>query len=174
MIALAEYARATGSEEMLERARQLYRLLLMYYRTPGLLPPKFMPQTIALKGHAMPMILLATSQVIRQADPDNPLYDDTISRSIEELFRDFVKPEKRCVLETVLTDGSILDNPMGRTVNPGHAIETSWFLMEEARRRNEHDLLAGALQILEWSLEIGWDEQYGGILYYVDCDGKPA
>jgi N-acylglucosamine 2-epimerase len=28
------------------------------------------------------------------------------------------------------------------------------------------------LQILEWSLEIGWDPQDGGILYFVDCDGK--
>jgi N-acylglucosamine 2-epimerase len=173
-IALAEYARATGAEEMLQRARDLYRLILMYYRTPGLLPPKFLPQTISLKGHAMPMILLATSQIMRQADPGDPLYDDTINRSIEEVLRDFLKPEKRCLLETVLSDGSILDNSMGRTVNPGHAIETSWFLMEEARLRHDSQLLQSALQILDWSLEIGWDHQYGGILYFVDCDGKPA
>ena len=171
-IALAEYAAATGSEAMLERARQLYRLLLMYYRTPGLLPPKYMPQTVTLKSHAMPMIMVATSQIMRQHDPGDRLYDDTIDREIETLFRDFLKPEKRCLLETVQGDGRIWDNPTGRTVNPGHAIETSWFLMEEARRRGDSQLLAGALQILEWSLEIGWDPQYGGILYFVDCDGK--
>ena len=83
-----------------------------------------------------------------------------------------MKPEKKCVLETVQGDGSIWDTPTGRTVNPGHAIETSWFLLEEARRRGDSQLLAGALQILEWSLEMGWDPQYGGILYFVDCDGK--
>ncbi|MBI4581231.1 MAG: AGE family epimerase/isomerase [Planctomycetes bacterium] len=174
-IALAEYARATGSEEMMERARRLYRLLLMYYRTPGLLPPKVLPQTRQLKGHAMPMILLATSQVIRKADPgDATLYDDTITRSMDEVFRDFVKPEKKCLLETVLADGSILDTPEGRTINPGHAIETSWFIMEEGRHRNDRKIVERACQILEWSLDIGWDTQHGGILYFVDCDGKQA
>ncbi len=174
VVALAEYARAAGSEEMLERARQLYRLLLKYHRTPGLLPPKVLPQTRVLKGHAMPMILLATSQVIRRADPNQPLYDETISQSMEEVFRDFVKPEKKCLLETVLADGSILDNPEGRTVNPGHAIETSWFMMEEGRHRGDKATIAKACQILEWSLDIGWDPRHGGILYYVDCDGHQA
>jgi N-acylglucosamine 2-epimerase len=172
-IALAEFAQATGSQEMLDRARKLYRLILMYYRTPGLLPLKVLPQTRVLKGHAMPMILLATSQVIRQVDPD-PLYDDTIERSYQEVFRDFLKPQKKCLLETVISDGSILDNPEGRTVNPGHAIETSWFIMAEGQHRKDRDLINRAAQILEWSLEIGWDKEYGGILYFVDCDGKQA
>jgi N-acylglucosamine 2-epimerase len=171
--ALAEYARATGSDEMLQRARSLYRLLLMYHQTPGLLPPKVLPQTRQLKGHAMPMILLATSQVIRLAD-DDPLYDRTIDLSLKEVFDDFLKPDKRCLLETVLADGGILDSPEGRTINPGHAIETSWFIMEEARRRGDSDLVDRACQILEWSLDIGWDSQHGGILYFVDCDGKQA
>lgn len=173
-IALAEYARATGSDATLERARELYNLILTYDRTPGLLPPKVIPQTRALKGHGMRMIMLATSQIFREADPDNPLYTDTIDRAMTEVFNDFVKPEKKCLLETVLAGGGILDTPEGRTVNPGHAIETSWFLMHEARHRGDSQILEKALQILEWSLEAGWDDEYGGILYYVDCDGKPA
>ncbi len=173
IIALAEFARASGSEEMLDRARQLYRLLLKYHSTPGLLPPKVLPQTRQLKSHAMPMILLATSQVIREVD-DDPLYDDTINRSIEEVLQDFVKSEKQCLLETVLADGSILDTPEGRTVNPGHAIETAWFIMREAQHRGDKSLVEKACQILEWSLEIGWDKEHGGILYFVDCDGKQA
>ena len=45
--------------------------------------------------------------------------------------------------------------------------------MEEGRRRGDRDLIAGAAQILEWSLERGWDPEYGGILYFVDVEGKP-
>ena len=172
-IALAEYARASGSQEMLDRAKSLYRLLLRYHRTPGLLAPKVLPQTRQLKGHAMPMILLATSQIMRQVD-DDPLYDDTIERSLREVLHDFVKPEKRCLLETVFADGQMLDTPEGRTVNPGHAIETSWFIMEEARGRSDRRLIEQAVQILQWSLEIGWDAQFGGLLYFVDCDGRQA
>ena len=173
VIALAEYARASGSQEMLQRARDLYKMVVRYSTTPGLLTPKVIGETRPLKGHAPVMILLATSQVLRKIDPD-PYYDDVISSSLEELFTSFVKPDKKCLLETVLADGSILDTPEGRTVNPGHAIESAWFVLEEARHRKDHDLLQRACQILEWSLEIGWDPVYGGILYFVDCDGKQA
>ena len=170
-IALAEYARATGSKEMLQRARDLFRLIIKYYTTPGLLPPKLNPETRRLKSHAMPMILLATSQVIRRVDPD-PYYDQIITNSMNEVFNDFMKPQKKCVLETVPVEGGILDNPEGRTVNPGHAIETAWFILEEARHRKDKALIEKACTILDWSLDGGWDPIHGGILYFVDCDGK--
>jgi N-acylglucosamine 2-epimerase len=173
VLALAEFARASGSEEILQRARELYRLILMYNRTPGLLPPKVIPQTRALRGYGMLMMLLGISQIMREADGDDPLYDDTITRALDELFRDFVRPEKRCVLETLLADGTMLDTPEGRMVNPGHAVLASNFIMEEARYRGDQSLVDRACQILEWSLDIGWDEEYGGIRYFVDCDGKP-
>ncbi len=143
----------------------------MAHRTSGLLPPKVITQTRPLKGHAMPMVLACVSQILREV-MDDPLYEDTITQSIDEILRDFVKPEKRCLLETVLADGSILDTPEGRTVNPGHAIETSWFMMEEARRRADSNLLSRACEILEWSLDAGWDAEHGGLLYFVDRDGK--
>lgn len=173
-IALAEFARATGEGCYLDHARALYRLVLKYHTTPGMLPPKVLPQTRRLKGHAMPMILLNISQVMREIDGAHAAeYDATIQRSIDEVLSDFVRPEKRCLLETVLADGTILDTPDGRTVNPGHAIETSWFLLHEARHRGgDRELIAQACQILEWSLAIGWDGEQGGILYFVDCDGK--
>ncbi|MFO7974241.1 MAG: AGE family epimerase/isomerase [Candidatus Hydrogenedentota bacterium] len=174
-IAFAEYARTVQSEDMLERAREIYRLILMYYRTPGLLPPKVLPSTRTMRGHGMNMILIATSQILRQADPKGrELYDDTINRSIDEIFNFFVKPEKKCLLEAVLSNGKILDTSEGRTVLPGHAIETSWFIMEEANERGDGALMQEAIRIMQWSLEKGWDSEHGGILYHVDCDGKPA
>ena len=171
-IALAELARATGSDEMLERARQLYRLIVECDSTPGRLPPKVMPETRALRGHAMPMVLLVTSQVMREIDPGDSLYDDIAARAIDDIFQYFVKPNKRCLLETVLADGSILDTPEGRTVNPGHAIESCWFMLAEAQHRGDQALIARACEVMEWSLGMGWDREYGGLLYFVDCDGK--
>ncbi|MBH06869.1 MAG: N-acylglucosamine 2-epimerase [Phycisphaeraceae bacterium] len=172
VVALAEYGRATGSDEMIQRANDLYRLIIKYHTTPGLLEPKIFTETRQLKGHAMPMILLAMSQVLREASGSDPFYEQVITSSMDEVFGEFLKPEKRCLLEAVQADGSILDTPEGRTVNPGHAIETSWFLMTEARHRNDMSIVPRACEILEWSLEIGWDSQHGGILYFVDCDGK--
>ncbi len=122
----------------------------------------------------MPMILLAMSQVMRGVDDDS-LYDDVIQQSLDEVLRDFLKPDKKCLLEVVYDDGRILDTPEGRTVNPGHGIETAWFMLEEARHRNnDRELIDHACQIIEWSMDIGWDKEHGGLLYFVDCDGKPA
>jgi len=173
-IALAELARATGSEEKLDRARQLYRLIVECDSTPGRLPPKVMPETRGLRGHALPMVLLATSQIMREADPGEPLYDDVATRAIDDIFNYFVKPEKRCLLETVLADGSILDTPEGRTVNPGHAIESCWFMLAEAQHRGDKELIGRACEVMEWSLRMGWDRRHGGLLYFVDCDGRQA
>jgi N-acylglucosamine 2-epimerase len=174
VIALAEFARAAGDEQALQQARDLYRLVLRYYKTPGLLEPKVIPATRQLKSHAMPMILLATTQVLRQAG-DDPLYQQVIDESLAEVFDHFVRPEFRVLLENVGPNGEFLDEPDGREVNPGHAIETAWFIMEESRyRKNDPALLARACEILDWSLEIGWDEQYGGILYFKDCKGYPS
>ena len=75
VIACTEYFKATGDERYLQRAIETYRLMLSYHRTPGALPPKVFPQTRRMKSHAMPMVLVATTQEIRQVHSD-PLYQE--------------------------------------------------------------------------------------------------
>ncbi len=174
VIALAEYARATGDQESLDKARSLFQLILRYHNTPGLLEPKGIPGTRQLKSHAMPMIMLATAQVLRRVD-DSPEYDAVIDQAIDEVLGDFVKPEFEVLLENVGPNGEFLDEPAGREVNPGHAIETAWFILEEARHRgNDATLVQKACQILDWSLAVGWDQEFGGIYYFRDCKGRPC
>jgi len=59
-------------------------------------------------------------------------------------------------------------------VNPGHSLEAAWFIAVEALRRNDKELLDKSLNIIDWSLEIGWDKEYGGLFSFVDIEGKPA
>jgi N-acylglucosamine 2-epimerase len=171
-IAFSEYARAANDAARLDRAKALYKLILMYYRNPELLPPKVYPQTRQAKSHAVPMILLATTQQLRK-NGDDPLYDEVIQGSLREIFDHFMHHDIEALLETVGPNGERLDGPEGRCLNPGHAIETSWFIMEEGRHGNGRGLIEKACTILDWSLEWGWDKEYGGILYYVDVEGKP-
>ena len=71
-------------------------------------------------------------------------------------------------------DGEFIDTCNGRVINPGHCIETAWFIMEEAKYRNwDKDLLQLALQILDWSWEWGWDKEFGGIINFKDCKNLP-
>lgn len=171
-MAFAEFAKATSSQMALEKAKTIYRLILDYYKNPSQLPPKIYPETRATKAHAIPMIILVTTQCLRIVD-DDPLYDEISELVVDEIFKDFVKEDERALFETVGINGERLDSPQGRCINPGHAIETSWLLMEEGRYQKDESLINKACQILEWSLNWGWDDKYGGILYFVDAESRP-
>lgn len=173
-IALAAYGRAAKEPRYVEQASQLLRRVLHYLETPGLLPAKTDPVVRPMKGLAVPMILIVTCQELREARADS-LCDLVINRCIDEIERDFLKPDFQCLLETVGPDGEFIDNFDGRLVNPGHAIEVGWFILHEARRRgNDARLVRLGRTIVDWSLKIGWDQQLGGILYYRDCKQLPC
>ena len=172
-IACAEFARASGREQAMDKAKVLYRLLVDLYRIPGRLEPKVIPETRTTMSHAVPMIMLATTQELRRFDND-PLYNEVIDEALHQILDWFVKPDEKALFEVVGRKGERLNSPQGRCVNPGHAIETSWFLMQEARDRHDDTLLRKALDILDWSLDWGWDREYGGLLSFVDVEGKPA
>jgi N-acylglucosamine 2-epimerase len=171
VIALAAYGKAADDDRSRQQALDLFRLMLHYQTTPGLLPPKVIESTRAAKGLAMPMILMVTAQELRKA-VDDPLTTEVIDRSIDEIERDFLKPEFRCVLETVGPAGEFYDTFEGRMVCPGHSIEAGWFILEEARLRgNDPRFMQLGRTILDWSFELGWDSEHGGILYYRDAKG---
>jgi len=173
-IAFAAYGRAARDASMSRRALDVFKLTLRYHREPGRLEPKVNPATRSMKGLAMPMILMATAQELRKTVPD-PLCDQVITESIEEIERDFVKPDLECVLETVGPAGEVYDTFEGRTVCPGHAIEAGWFILHEARHRgNDPRLIALGTRIIDWSLAFGWDERYGGLVYFRDARGLPS
>ena len=77
------------------------------------------------------------------------------------------------MLETVGPNGEFIDTINGRLINPGHCIETSWFLMDVAERRGDKERLKFALQVLDWSWDWGWDKEFGGIINFRDCKGYP-
>ena len=179
VIALAAYAKAAGDQQAAQQALDLYRLMIRYHTTPGLLPPKVIPETRRAKGLVMPMILIATAQVLRQVtdvglEEAGAICDEWIERSVDEIERDFIKPEFEAVLEMVGPNGEFIDGFDGRLLNPGHAIECGWFILHEAKLRGDERMKRIGLTIIDYSWNKGWDEQYGGIIYYRDAKGLPA
>ena len=173
-VALAAYARASGEERAAEEARALFRLMLRYGESTELIPPKIDPQTRPCKGLAFPMITLATAQVMR-ADLDDPLASEWIDRSIEEIERDFCKPDLEVVMETVGPAGELIDHFDGRTLNPGHALEAAWFILAEAwNQGGDARLTRLGCSMVDWMWRRGWDEEYGGLFYYRDLHGLPV
>ncbi|MDE7336147.1 MAG: AGE family epimerase/isomerase [Muribaculaceae bacterium] len=171
-IAMSEYSLASGDKTYAEKALRLFKDIQRFIATPGILEPKYLP-TLQAVGHSVTMILINTAARIREAIAD-PALDEQISLSLEMIAKLFVHPEYKALLEMVTPDGKLIDTLNGRTINPGHCIETAWFLLEEAKYRNwEPKLTEMALQILDWSWDWGWDHEFGGIINFRDCKGFP-
>lgn len=172
-IAMSEYALATGDQHWAKRAIQVFEDTQRFLATPGFLPAKF-EADVKLQGHSIVMILINVGSCIRKV-VDDPKLTQQIDESIEKLKKYFIHPEFKCLLETVGENGEFIDTNMTRTINPGHCIETSWFIMEEAKLRGwDKPMFNLALQVFDWSWDWGWDKQYGGIINFRDCKNLPS
>ena len=171
-IAYGEFAKATGSEQYAEKARRAFQRFVDHNLDPQGVEPKFTCTRPTL-GIGFPMITINTAQELR-GSIGLPDANEWIDRSIEAIRRYHIKEDIECVLETVGTDGELLDHFDGRTLNPGHAIEGAWFIMEEGRQRGDSRLVQLGCRMLDWMWERGWDNDCGGILYFVDVKGLPV
>ena len=171
-IAYGELFKATGEELYAEKARRTFQGFIDHNLDPQGVDPKF-TDVRPMKGLGFPMITIVTAQELRDSI-DLPNADEWIDRSIETICRDHLKPDIQCVMETVGSNGEIIDHFDGRTLNPGHAFEGAWFIMQEGKLRGDDDLVKTGCQMLDWSWAHGWDDEHGGILHFVDLKGGPV
>ena len=177
-IANAEYYAVTGDKARLERARQTYEMYWNLFRgmkDPTGLGPKTEAETRSGRGFGLPMIYLNVTSVMLRCDTERAqLYRERAQLCVDEIFRYFVHPELKCVLENVGPNGEArLHYTEGRVVNPGHDIEGVWFMLEHAARTGDRELVAKCEEIFNWAINAGWDNEMGGLLYFVDALGMP-
>lgn len=171
-IAMSEYALATGNQEYAKKALDLFKRIRSFLNTPGVLEPKYL-SSVQVQGHSITMIMVNVASCLKKVI-DDPELDAQIQESVYALKNYFMHPEFKALLEMVGPKGEFIDTTNGRTINPGHCIETSWFLFDVARTMdNNKELIDMALTVLDWSWDWGWDEQYGGIINFKDCKNLP-
>ena len=173
VIAAAAYSKASGDASAAEKARTVFGRCIDYATIPGLLEPKYTSARPS-KGIGVSMIMMNTAQQLRENIGD-PRCDTLIEQWISDIETNFVKDDIQCVMEQVAPDGSIIDHIDGRTLNPGHAIEGAWFILHEAKyRNNDQHLIELGCKMLDYMWERGWDKEYGGIMYFKDVYNKPV
>ena len=179
IIANAEYYMATGDKNRLMQAKKYFDFVSKIYDDPTCDPYKITPKTCgetrSLKGLSQPMIMLNVASIMKKADKENvENYNKLIDGYIKDIKSHYCA-EYSALMENVGEDGSFdFSYAQARIVNPGHDIECSWFLFEEAIDRNDDELLQFAQLIFKNAIEFGWDKKYGGILYFKDVLGKPV
>ena len=121
-IAFAEYSLAADDPSYADKAVELFKRMLKMIGTPGFLPAKY---NFEARGHSITMMLINVANVIAQVS-DDPVLEEQIDRSINELERYFMKPEFKTILEMVGPEGEFIDTCAGRTINPGHCMFASF------------------------------------------------
>ncbi|MFM9021788.1 MAG: AGE family epimerase/isomerase [Sediminibacterium sp.] len=134
---------------------------------------KAFPGTRPLKNFSLPMILCNLSLELEHI-LGSARVDQFVPEIIHEVMDVFFHPDLGVVLENVQPDGSFSDSFEGRVLNPGHAIEAMWFIMDLGKRRNDQSLINKAVDIMFDTLELGWDKEHGGIFYFLDVKGHPV
>jgi len=168
VMAMAEHARATGNAALRQEARDIFAEILKWSKDLTLVGRPAMEGAVPASSLAIPMILLNLIDELH--DVGETTYAGVEEWCVQQIDKHY-RPELRLVLETVGTGGELLDSPEGRLVNPGHAIEAGWFLLAYARKKGNAVLADKALNMIEWSLDFGWDTEHGGIFYFLDRGG---
>ncbi|MCF6335907.1 MAG: AGE family epimerase/isomerase [Spirochaetales bacterium] len=173
VIAFAEYAKASGEEWALELAVKTYKNIQNRKDNPKGQFTKQYPQNRPIRAMGFSMIQINMAQILSEY-VENIVVEEFLNEAIEDVFNFHVDPVNRLVWERVSPDGSHPDCMEGRLITPGHACEVLWFILKIAEKRDDRKLIDKCCEALLFSLEIGWDQEYGGIYYYRDAKGFPT
>ncbi len=171
-MAFGQLFKASGDEEYAIIARKTFDNILYRSNNPKGKFNKAISGTRSLKGFSLPMILCNLSLEIEHLLPEE-LVENTISQCIHEVMDVFYDPRSGLLMENVEPDGSLSDTFEGRLMNPGHAIEAMWFIMDLSKRLQKPELADRAVDILLRTVQYGWDQEFGGIYYFLDRKGYP-
>ena len=175
VIGMAAYSIASGNPEAYDFAKKLYnsikdRIDRNEFNT---LP---YPLDVAYRAHGIPMILTNVAKELHEASlvhdkASCPGLLSDMDRTATDVVTHFMD-RNHIIHEVITKDDAPVPGLLGQHANPGHSIEDSWFIYDAAKLLNKSDLAKTAAQIMKKSFEIGWDEQFGGILHFVNLDGE--
>lgn len=168
VMAFGQLSIATGNKEYADIAKRTFDIVLSKKDNPKGKWDKSHAGSRSLKNFALPMILSNLALEIEHL-LDEEFLVKMLDEVINEVMNIFLRPELGgIVVENVNTDGSLSDTFDGRLINPGHAIEAMWFMMDLGVRLDRPELIKKAVDTTIVMLEYGWDKEYGGVYYFMD------
>jgi N-acylglucosamine 2-epimerase len=181
VLGLAAFAVATPvdaeARRFAEAARSLYdSVLARKARGTFITQPEPMPE--GYDAHAIPMIILGLSEDLEEAlrRVGSSAADDVAACAgamADTILSRFVDADG-VLHEAVPTSGGFeTQTIVGRLHNPGHTIEDLWFMAHRFLRDNQCERVRELLPIAARAMELGWDEEHGGMLHFVDAEGGP-
>jgi N-acylglucosamine 2-epimerase len=172
MMGLLEYFKATGDEACRREAVEMFWSIREWIANPALMGRPVFPG--APVSNLADVMVVASMALELAAVSDDPRYSEVMQQCLAAALK-HCHPQKRLLMETVALDGSDLAaSPEGRLFCPGSSLEVAWFLLHLLRRFPDEAVQHQVLEIIESSLQFGWDNEYGGLYYFMDVAGRPS
>lgn len=171
-MAFSQYALASQDGRSREIAVQAYNNVRRRKDNPKGQYTKAYPGTRPMKSLAVPMILANLTLEMEWLLPEETL-EQVLADTVREVMTDFLDRDRGLLFENVAPDGSHIDCFDGRLINPGHGIEAMWFMMDIAQRTQDQATIHAAIDVVMNILKFAWDEEFGGLYYFMDAEGRP-
>jgi N-acylglucosamine 2-epimerase len=166
---LAEFSRASGERKYWDEAREIVLKCVRRYDQPDYHPtigqtylgpgaPDFPGARI--EGVWMVLIRTCSQMLATQSDPELLAI---VNRATDTLLNHHFNPRFQLLNELINHDLSRPKNEYEQLVYAGHAIETLWMIMYEARRRNDVQMFDRAAAMFRRHCEVSKDRVYGGL-----------
>ena len=176
LIGISEYIRTTGKKDECHIADKLAESIISriesgnYHTEPYPVPKGY-------RVHGVPMILINTidEYAVMKGEMGESA-ERAVSygmKCLDSILDDLYDSDRNLIREHASTDERREKYLLDRHINPGHTIEDVWFWIEFL---SHFGALGGRLERIEKIAKsvfrLGWDDEHGGLLRFVDMDGK--
>jgi N-acylglucosamine 2-epimerase len=171
LLGMAAYYTLTRSARAGELIAETYHSVRDRLATPGSygITPYQIPPGAKVHGVAMVCSLAFWEAGVAV---DDPRMRELALELADDVLRHFVSRQDRAIIEFLDLKNGRLPGAVGQCCLPGHAFESMWALVRIFRACGRKADIPQCLEVIRWSLEKGWDPQYGGIYLAIDLGGK--
>lgn len=173
LIGMAQYVRVEDVLSEVDTVRNLYRSIKRRIENGNFkTEPYPIPQGYV--NHSIPMIMLNTTYefmlMLEHYAIDLEEHRDYLKHLTDRIFNEF--RNEGLIREFVSDEESKDVKLLDRHINPGHTIEDLWFIIESTLRFGEIDGYIDDIALtFKKTFNVGWDNEFGGLLRFVDKDG---
>ncbi len=166
-----EFAKATGNAEAITLARDAYTNVQPRLAHPGSYQTHPLPIPSGAQAHGISMIFSLAFEELGRYLNDAAIIAAGLAHA-NQVMDVFLHAERRRLYEFVNLDGTLMRTPPGGVTNPGHAVESMWFMIHIFQRAHDPERTRQAIDAIKWHLELGWDQEFGGIVLARDAEGS--
>lgn len=166
-LGFGEYARLMGDHELFSHTLSLHASIESRL-AGGSVRSEPYPIPAGCQAHAFSMIMLNVTQELEEtarllSHPAEASLKGDARRHLNEIMTVFLQDDG--VVREI--SGTCNRTILEQHVTPGHAIESMWFVMQEAHKHGLTSTVQRAAASIRKMFRVGWDEEYGGLLRFV-------